>query len=221
MNHLIGTPETSADAWLLVRALDRPGSRDELLARYDSDLVEATIDTAYDWVGATFERRPVGQLGTRVGAAAVAGEASMPAPETTAVLHLDTLTVPKSLTLASAYELAQTVPENFPNPKDRFLGRKPEAFDVSESQVVLSALHWFGRTDPEPAVRLEVTSYLARNAPSAVERTLSRLAFRRMVHANSLVQYTDARTTRSRNSPHWLAGIIGGAHNQRRYLRHG
>jgi len=200
MTRPLGTPETVADALLLVRALGNPYIAPQLAERYDPSLVQSALGNAFAWVDHGFDGRPLpaspGNAGNRYEPAAVSDQPA------TSELDLSEL-APEPL------EADITDPTlGLPETPVRVVGRKPEQFGVEESRVLLTALGKMAKLrNRRPGVKREVMYYLARNAPSPAQRLLSRVALQALQTANQLglLQYTHARVARGRNSPDWFA----------------
>jgi hypothetical protein len=101
---------------------------------------------------------------------------------------------------------------------------EPISFDAEQSKIILSAMrHTAVQRSPEQlddAIR--ALDYLSQRAPNPLERLLSGIALDRMIVPDNqrLLQYTYARITRGRNSPHWVTEPTTGSSNQRSHVRY-
>jgi hypothetical protein len=202
MTRSLRTPETTADALLLVRALDNPFIAPQLAERYDANLVRSALGNAFAWVDHGFDGRPL--------AACLA----------TADTHQEPA-IALDQTATGEFDISELAQEpldrdstdptlGLPETPVRVIGRRPEKFGLEESALLLTALSEMARLpNRRLGVKREVMHYLARNAPTSTQRFLSRVALQALKTANQLglLQYSHARVTRGRNSPDWFAQI--------------
>lgn len=164
MTHPIAPPESSADAILLVHALDNPTVTPELAADFGPQILQSTHQNALAWM-----ERVVGRgfsVGETVGDAP--SQAALPAnADDTFAASPHDIAADERRTAYLQDTLDQSLTDH-----------KPTSFTVNESRVILSALRRAVRSaDRLPGSKRAAIEYLSRHSPLLIERAVCKLAF--------------------------------------------